>query len=64
LFARIANEGWDASKTFHIRNLKFVPIQGFTFEEEMDVREFGIGLDLASWSNRMPVTIPCVCAGK
>ena len=32
LFARIANEGWDASKTFHIRNLKFVPIQGFTFE--------------------------------
>jgi len=32
LFARIAGEGWDASKTFHIRNLKFVPIQGFTFE--------------------------------
>jgi len=32
LFARIASEGWDASKTFHIRNLKFVPIQGFTFE--------------------------------
>ena len=32
LFARIANEGWDETKTFHIRNLKFVPIQGFTFE--------------------------------
>lgn len=32
LFARIATEGWDASKAFHIRNLKFVSIQGFTFE--------------------------------
>lgn len=32
LFARIANEGWDASKTFDIKNLKFVTIPGFTFE--------------------------------
>ena len=32
LFIRIANEGWDASKTFHIKNLKFVTIPGFTFE--------------------------------
>lgn len=32
LFARIANEGWDDSKTFHIKNLKFVTIPGFTFE--------------------------------
>lgn len=32
LFARIANEGWDADKTFHIRNLQFVTLPGFTFE--------------------------------
>lgn len=32
LFARIANEGWDENRTFHIRNLKFVTIPGFTFE--------------------------------
>jgi len=32
LFARIADEGWDETKTFHIRNLKFVSIPGFTFE--------------------------------
>jgi len=32
LFARIANEGWDLSKTFNIKNLKFVTIPGFTFE--------------------------------
>ncbi len=32
LFARIANEGWDASKTFDIKNLKFVTIPKFTFE--------------------------------
>lgn len=32
LFARIANEGWDESKTFDIKNLNFVTIPGFTFE--------------------------------
>ncbi|WP_168735883.1 S-layer homology domain-containing protein [Cohnella fermenti] len=32
LFTRIANEGWDPSKTFDIRNLKFVAIPGYTFE--------------------------------
>jgi len=32
LFARIATEGWDETKTFHIKNLKFVTIPGFTFE--------------------------------
>lgn len=32
LFARIANEGWDETKTFCIKNLKFVTIPGFTFE--------------------------------
>lgn len=32
LFARIANEGWDENKTFHIKNLKFVTIPDFTFE--------------------------------
>jgi len=32
LFAKIAERGWDASKTFHIRNLKFETIPGFTFE--------------------------------
>jgi hypothetical protein len=32
LFARIANEGWDATKTFDIKNLKFVTIPKFTFE--------------------------------
>jgi len=32
LFARIANEGWSASKTFDIKNLKFVTIPGYTFE--------------------------------
>ncbi|CAM3905093.1 S-layer-like y domain-containing protein [Cohnella lubricantis] len=32
LFVRIANEGWDASKTFDIKNLKFVTIPEFTFE--------------------------------
>lgn len=32
LFARIANEGWDASKTIAIKNLQFVTIPGFTFE--------------------------------
>ena len=32
LFARIANEGWDTTKTFDIKNLKFVTIPDFTFE--------------------------------
>lgn len=32
LFANIANAGWDATKTFDIKNLKFVTIPGFTFE--------------------------------
>lgn len=32
LFIRIANEGWDDSKTFHIKNLNFVTIPEFTFE--------------------------------
>lgn len=32
LFERIANEGWDETKTFYIKNLKFVTIPGFTFE--------------------------------
>jgi hypothetical protein len=32
LFARIANEGWNLSKTFDIKNLKFLTIPGYTFE--------------------------------
>ncbi|NMA74066.1 MAG: S-layer homology domain-containing protein [Bacteroidales bacterium] len=32
LFARIAEEGWDETKTFNIKNLQFVTIPGFTFE--------------------------------
>ncbi|WP_274653907.1 hypothetical protein [Paenibacillus humicola] len=32
LFTRIANEGWDASKTFDIKNLKFDSIPKYTFE--------------------------------
>jgi LPXTG-motif cell wall-anchored protein len=32
LFANIANEGWNATKTFNIKNLKFVTIPGFTFD--------------------------------
>lgn len=32
LFARMAAEGWDASKTFRIRNLQFVTIPDYTFE--------------------------------
>lgn len=32
LFARIATEGWDETKTFNIKNLNFVTIPGFTFE--------------------------------
>ncbi len=35
LFVRIANEGWDLTKTFNIKNLKFVTIPGFTFEFSM-----------------------------
>lgn len=32
LFKDIASNGWDESKTFDIKNLKFVTIPGFTFE--------------------------------
>lgn len=32
LFAKIAEDGWDESKTFHIRHLKFATIPGYTFE--------------------------------
>lgn len=32
LFVDIANNGWDATRTFDIKNLKFVTIPGFTFE--------------------------------
>lgn len=32
LFVRIANAGWNANKTFDIKNLDFVTIPGFTFE--------------------------------
>jgi hypothetical protein len=32
LFVRIAEEGWDETKTFHVKNLNFVTIPGFTFE--------------------------------
>lgn len=32
LFVRIANEGWDSTKTFKIKNLKFVTIPNYTFE--------------------------------
>jgi hypothetical protein len=36
LFANIANAGWDETKTFDIKNLKFVTIPGFTFEVSLD----------------------------
>ncbi len=32
VFARIANAGWNSSKTIDIKNLKFVTIPGYTFE--------------------------------
>lgn len=35
LFARIADAGWDSSKTFKVTNLKFVSIPGYTFEFSM-----------------------------
>ncbi len=35
LFARIANEGWDETGTFSVKNLKFVTLPGYVFEFSM-----------------------------
>ena len=35
LFARIANEGWDETGTFSVKNLKFVTLPDYTFEFSM-----------------------------
>lgn len=35
LFVRIANEGWDETKTFGVKNLKFVTMPEYTFEFSM-----------------------------
>lgn len=35
LFARIADEGWDETKTFDIKNLQFVTLPEYTFEFSM-----------------------------
>ena len=35
LFVRIANEGWDETKTFSVKNLKFVTLPEYTFEFSM-----------------------------
>ena len=35
LFARIADEGWDETGTFGVKNLKFVTLPGYTFEFSM-----------------------------
>lgn len=35
LFVRIAENGWDATKTFGVKNLQFVTLPGYTFEFSM-----------------------------
>ncbi len=35
LFVRIANEGWDETKTFSVKNLKFVTLPDYVFEFSM-----------------------------